>query len=206
MGLLPMGMEILPPSDDRVFKLLLASEETKPALINLLSCITGRNVVNATVQNSELPAEDTHEKAERLDLNCIFDDADQADIEMQASHMKEDRDGQHKNLKGKSVYYGCDMHSSQSAKGLYRYDKLARTYQITFVNYTIFPDEPDKYVHTFSIREDATGELLTDAIQFIFIELSKLQKVLKKPVSEMTDLDKWAFFYVMRTKKSIGIL
>ncbi len=43
-------------------------------------------VGNATVQNSELPAgagyfKDTHEKAERLDLNCIFDDANQADIE-----------------------------------------------------------------------------------------------------------------------------
>lgn len=29
MGLLPMGADILPPSDDRVFKLILTSPEAK---------------------------------------------------------------------------------------------------------------------------------------------------------------------------------
>jgi hypothetical protein len=36
MGLLPMDVEILPPSDDRIFKLLLTSPEGKPALIDLI--------------------------------------------------------------------------------------------------------------------------------------------------------------------------
>ena len=30
MGLLPMDADILPPSDDRVFKLILTAEESKP--------------------------------------------------------------------------------------------------------------------------------------------------------------------------------
>ncbi len=34
MGLLPMGADILPPSDDRVFKLILTSPEAKQGLIN----------------------------------------------------------------------------------------------------------------------------------------------------------------------------
>jgi hypothetical protein len=32
MGLLPMDADILPPSDDRVFKLILTSPVTKPVL------------------------------------------------------------------------------------------------------------------------------------------------------------------------------
>jgi len=39
MPVLPMNTDILPPSDDRVFKLLLVSPEAKPALMDLISAI-----------------------------------------------------------------------------------------------------------------------------------------------------------------------
>ena len=39
MGLLPMDLDILPPSDDRVFKLILTSPDAKPVLMDLRSCI-----------------------------------------------------------------------------------------------------------------------------------------------------------------------
>ena len=42
MGLLPMGADILPPSDDRVFKLILTSPEAKTGLMNLISSIISR--------------------------------------------------------------------------------------------------------------------------------------------------------------------
>ena len=66
MGLLPMGADILPPSDDRVFKLILTKQEAKPVLIDLVSSIIKRPVVDVEVRNSEIPPDDTHEKAERL--------------------------------------------------------------------------------------------------------------------------------------------
>jgi len=193
MGLLPMEADILPPSDDRVFKLILTHPEAKQALISLISSIIGRIVVDVVLLPNELPPEDTAEKAERFDVNCKINDGSQVNLEMQCSHMVEDLDGQHKNLKGKSVYYLTDLHSSQPAKGLRRYDRLARSYQITFCSYTIFPDTLD-YVNSFSLRHDTTGELLTDAINLTFVELSKLGDVVKKPVGDMTDLDKWSVF------------
>ena len=70
MGLLPMEADILPPSDDRVFKLILTSPEAKPVLIDLVSSIIKRPVVDVVVRNNEIPPEDTQEKAERLDVNC----------------------------------------------------------------------------------------------------------------------------------------
>ena len=194
MGLLPMEADILPPSDDRVFKLILTSPEAKQALMNLISCVIGRTVVDVVLLPNELAPGDKDEKAERFDVNCKIDDGSQVNLEMQASYMVEDLDGQHRNLKGKSVYYLTDLHSSQPAKGLRRYDRLARSYQITFCSYTIFPNTQD-YVNSFSMRHNVTGELLSDAISVTFVELSKLGEVVKKPVSDMTALDKWSVFF-----------
>ena len=194
MGLLPMDQDILPPSDDRVFKLLLTAPEAKSGLVDLVSAILGRPVTDVEVRNNELPPDGTEDKAERFDVNCRAADGTQADLEMQASRIQEAADGQHRNLKGKSVYYLCDLHSSQSAKGVRRYDRLAKTYQVTFCSYTVFPHRPG-FLHTFSLRSDTDNEQLSDAIAVVYVELSKLQETMNKSVRDMTDLEKWAVFF-----------
>jgi len=193
LGILPFDADILPPSDDRVFKLILAAPEAKPALMMLISAVIGRKVVDVVVRNTELPVGDTNEKAERLDLNCEIDDGTQVDLEMQASRMREDLSGEHENLIGKSIYYLCDLHSSQSSRGK-AYDELARTYQVTFCAYTVFHARKE-FANPFSMRHDIDNGLLHDALHVVFIELSKLDEVLKKPVAEMSDLEKWAVFF-----------
>jgi hypothetical protein len=55
MGLLPMDIDLPPPSGDRIFKLLLTSPEGKPALIDLISATLRRQVVDAAVRDNELP-------------------------------------------------------------------------------------------------------------------------------------------------------
>ena len=197
MGLLPMDLDILPPSDDRVFKLILTAPDAKPVLMDLISSILQRPVVDVVVRNNEIPSADTEEKAQRLDVNCQVDEGtriSQVDFEMQASRIQEDADGTHQNLKGKSVYYLCDLHSSQSSKGVKRYDRLAQTYQVTFCSYTVFPHRAE-YVNAFSLRHDVDNELLSDALHVVYVELSKLREVMEKSVDDMTDLEKWAVFF-----------
>lgn len=194
MGLLPMDLDILPPSDDRVFKLILTAPEAKPVLMDLISSIIKQSVIDVIVRNNEIPPCDIEEKAERFDVNCSIDDGSQIDLEMQASRIQEDSDGKHSNLKGKSIYYLCDLHSSQPSKGVRRYDKLARTYQVTFCSYTVFPNRKE-YANSFSMRHDEDNELLSDAIHVVYVELSKLDEIIKKSVSDMTDLEKWAVFF-----------
>ena len=194
MGLLPQEMDILPPTDDRIFKAILTSPEAKPFLMKLISGIIGRTVVDVTIHGNEIPISDTLEKSERFDVNCKIDDGSQVNIEMQASRMEEDKGGEHKNLKGRIVYYLCDLHSSQPAKGQLRYDKLARTYQVTFCSYTVFPQRKE-YLNSFSIRHDMDNELLHDAVQAVVIELSKLDDVVTKPPETMTDLEKFSVFF-----------
>ena len=74
--LLPMNGDILPPSDDYIFKTLLTHPDTRPALIDLLSAIIGREVKEVQIRNNELPVTDADEKAERLDVNCVVENGD----------------------------------------------------------------------------------------------------------------------------------
>lgn len=189
-----MCLEILPPSDDRVFKRILTTPDVKPALIDLVSAIIEKPVKDVIIRNSEIPPEDNNEKAERLDVNVRTDDESQVDLEMQASSIEEDPGGEHLNLKGKSLYYLTDLHSSQPSKGIRRYDKLAKTYQVTFCSYTVFPNSPD-YVNSFSFRNNKNYEQLSDVLNVLFVELTKLKQIMDKDVSDMTDLEKWAIFF-----------
>jgi len=192
MGLLPNDIELLPPYDDRVFKLLMTSPEATPALLLVSSAIVNRPVIKVLVRNTELPVTDTEEKAERFDVNCMIDDDDQTDIEMQSSRMEEEKGGNHENLKARSIYNLCDLHSSQSSKGK-SYDKLIRSFQVMFCGYTVFPDR-DSFINPFSMRHDTDNGLLHDGIRVLYIELSKLSEVLKKPVNEMTDMERFSVF------------
>ena len=171
MGLIPENADILPPSDDRIFKLILASAEGKPALIDLVSALIGKQILDVVIRNNEIPSDNAEEKAERLDLNCELDDGTQIDLEMQASRIEEENyktDSGYQNLKGKGIYYLCDLHSSQPAKGIKRYDKLAKTYQVTFCSYTVFP-ERKSFLNTFSLRHDIDNGLLSDALHIIYV-------------------------------------
>ena len=68
MAKLEPTASILSPLDDRIFKLLLTHADSKPILIDIITSIIGRQVTDVVVKNNELPAMDTDEKQERLDV------------------------------------------------------------------------------------------------------------------------------------------
>ena len=181
---------ILSPTNDRIFKLLMTSPGLKPSLMDMIAGIIREPVLAVEVRNNELAKDDILDKQERLDVNCVTGDGRQINMEMQASPMKEAGGGR-SNLKNRSVYYLCDLYSTQSIKGK-NYDSLARTWQVTFCTYTVFPRRED-YVNEFTLRNN-DGEALSDAVTVVFVELSKLKKTLLKPVGQMSVLEKWSVF------------
>ena len=72
------------------------------------------------------------------------------------------------------------------------YCDLARTFQVIFCTYSVFPHR-DGYITQGSMRTQ-DGEQISDQINMIVVELSKLENLLKKPVSEMTSLEMWSVF------------
>ncbi|MCL1790480.1 MAG: Rpn family recombination-promoting nuclease/putative transposase [Peptococcaceae bacterium] len=91
-----------------------------------------------------------------------------------------------------AIYHLCDLHSGQEGRGI-RYDKLLRSIQMTLCGYTVFPKRED-FVSRYSFR-DENGWELSDAVGIIFIELTKLSKVIKKPVETMTGEELWSVFF-----------
>jgi len=187
---LPMDADILPPSDDRIFKVLLTHPDAKRVLIDIISTIIHQNIIDVRIRNNEVPAMDVEEKNERFDVNCTIDTGDQVDVEMHSCRQDE-IGSEHTNFINKYVYFLTDLHSSQKSKKVI-YRDLVKTYQITFSMYNILPSSAD-FVNWFSLR--TCNELkLTDQINMIIIELSKLNKYLRKPVKEMTSFEKWSLF------------
>jgi hypothetical protein len=97
--------ELLPPSEDGVFKTLLTHPDAKPILRDIISSILEIPVVDVEVKNTELPISDIGEKRERLDVNCRIDGGIQADVEMQTEPMQGDSTaGGHTTLKSRAIY------------------------------------------------------------------------------------------------------
>jgi len=215
MTTLPMDADILPPSDDRVFKTLLTHPDAERVLIDIVSTIIERSVVAVQVRNIELPVMDTGEKAERFDVNCTVENGAQVDVEMHCSETEE-IGVKRTNFINKYVYYLTDLHSSQASKGK-AYHQLVRTYQATFSLHTVFHARKD-FVHRFSLRTN-DGEQLSDQINMVIIELSKLNEILKKPVEELSAFEMWSLFFkyapdpvqrdkindIIKVKKEIGM-
>jgi predicted transposase/invertase (TIGR01784 family) len=142
--------------------------------------------------NNELPVSSILEKAERLDVNCVTDGGEQVNVEMQASALEGDSAANmHKGLKSRFIYNLCDLHASQNGKGI-DYRSMARTYQITFCGFEVFKGRSNPF-NWFRLRNDE-GEMLLDDINIGFIELTKLEEILKKSPADMTGADLWVVY------------
>jgi len=184
------GTDLLPPSDDRIFKALLTHPDAKQVLIDIISTVIEQKVTEVEIRNNELPVMDIEEKAERFDVNCTVDGGDQVNVEMHCSKGIE-TGIKRTDIINKYTYYMTDLHSSQTSKGK-AYNELVKTYQITFFTYSVFPEHRD-FASWFTLRTK-NGEQFTDQINLIIVELDKLNEALGKPVECLTSFEKWSLF------------
>jgi predicted transposase/invertase (TIGR01784 family) len=146
-----------------------------------------------------MPVSDAMEKQERFDVNCVVDrgeegtGGEQVEVEMQANAMLGDSfETSHSNIKSRSILNLCDLHAKQRRRGI-AYSDFMRSFQITLCDYTVFPASKD-FLHQYRLRT-AAGEELSDMITVIFVELTKLGEILKKPVKAMSGAEMWAVFF-----------
>ena len=185
--------ELLPPYEDGVFKTLLTHPDANSVLRDIVESFLKLPIAKVEVRNVELPIADINEKRERFDVNCIANDGTQLEIEMQSESISGDSMlSNHNIVKSRAIYHLCDLHSAQPGRSI-RYDKLLRSFQMTFCGYTVF-SEREEFVRRFSFR-DENGVELSDAVGIIFVELTKLDNVKQKPVETMTGEELWSLFF-----------
>ena len=171
-------------TNDIVFKMFFAGNtpESKKCLCSFLSAVIGRQVRSVEVTNGEILPDVTDDKSSRLDINCVFDSGDKADIEMQCSNQQDDQ-------RNRALYYGGKLVSTSLKKGE-AYSEMRKSYQITVTNYIEFND--DDFFTEFNMYSVKKEIVLSDCETIYFIELPKLKKFLKCDFENITPLQFWA--------------
>ena len=196
--ILPDGLpKILPPSENGIFKAVMTLPEAYTALVDAVAAFLDRPVKSVALRNNDAPSRDVKAKQEEYDINCVVngEDGDQCAVEMQATKMKGDSLlNDHENIRWRSVFNLCDLHSNQAGRGL-DYSKFARSYQVVLCNYRVFSDDQD-LVERYTFRT-AEGKELCDAVTAILIDLTYAKDIAKKPVSKMSNLESWVVFFAL---------
>ena len=181
--------DILNPCWDNVFKAAFTKDtpESRGSLEHLLSAIIGRRLSVLAIVANEPPVDSVNERQIRYDINCKFDGGELCNIEMTLNPDAYEA--------VRLEYYAGKLLTSQDIRGKDRsYRNLKRSYQIALiVNAPIIED--DAFAHNFKYYDEERGVSLDGRSRIITVELSKLEQVAKKPVDEMTALERWALFF-----------
>jgi predicted transposase/invertase (TIGR01784 family) len=182
---LNLDSDLLDPKIDSVFKAMLTADtaESREALKGLLGAAIGRKIKTVEIRNNEMAVTGLLQKKGVFDIHVTFDEGDEADIEM----MLVIKDS----IPNRLEFYTARLYCSQDVRGK-TYADLHRVYTIMILNSTLFPDSENFY-DEFMYR-NKEGKVLSGSTQIITIELSKLDRVIEKPVPEMTDAEQWAVY------------
>jgi predicted transposase/invertase (TIGR01784 family) len=189
--------EVFSPIVDYVFKRIFTADEKRSeiALIDFLNSVLefegGKIIEGVTVVNPQIPVDIAARKKSIFDVRVKFNDGEQAIIEMQINSEVD--------FKKRTHFIISKAYASQPIAGL-GYWALKKCYLICVTNFILLDNKSD-FVNDYRYR-DNTGNDLSDDETIVFIELPKIDKILDKPVGEMTNLEMWAIFFRYVTDKS----
>jgi predicted transposase/invertase (TIGR01784 family) len=189
--------ELLSPIVDYAFKRIFTADEerSKVALIDFINSVLefkeSEQIMELTVVNANPPVDVLNQKKSIFDIRAKFNNGEQAIIEMQISGESD--------FKKRSQFIISKAYTSQPIAGL-DYNALKKCYLICLTNFVLFKDKTE-FVNDYMYRDKA-GNNLSDDTTIMFIELPKIDRILDKPVSEMTNLEMWTIFFRYVTDKS----
>ncbi|MGF1526282.1 MAG: Rpn family recombination-promoting nuclease/putative transposase, partial [Candidatus Competibacterales bacterium] len=174
-------LTLLSPRNDAVFKMLLA--RNRPLLIDLVNLVLVQygypHLTELFIDNAEVTAEQVGQKFIALDIHARDEAHHHYDIEMQVRS--------HAAYAERALYYLSKLNAQQLLEGQ-RYAELRRVIGIHFLNFDLFPDDPQSR-WAFELRDRHRPEIrLTDQLALLIFELQK------QPLAEGSALDQWVRF------------
>ena len=189
--------ELLNPTVDYVFKRIFTADEkeAKAALIDFINSILEHEkddrIVDLTIANPQIPVDRGKEKKSVFDIRARYNNGRQAIIEMQ----KDPAPG----FKKRAQHIISKAYGRQEISGS-GYDSLEKNYLICITCFDVIK-ESGEYIKDYRFR-DRQGVDLSDDNTIVFLDLTKIDKVLDKQVDKMTNVEKWAVFFKYATDKS----
>ena len=167
---------------DKWFKKILGAEANKEALIGILrELIPERQIADIRYDRKKRkknPFADGHDTV--FDVECIDTDGARFVVEMQMEEQLHFHD--------RALFYSTFPIQEQvlaQKKGMPRrsHDEqyiFPPVYVVSFLNFSLHPDS-DRILYRYDLREQTSGELMTDRINFIFLEMANYHRTRPHP-------------------------
>ncbi|MDR2701927.1 MAG: Rpn family recombination-promoting nuclease/putative transposase [Spirochaetaceae bacterium] len=174
---------------DNVFKAVFTRDTpaSQLALSKLVSALIGREVSIIAISANEPPIDNLRDRQIRFDINCKAENGELVNVEMSLNPDPFEP--------VRLEYYMGKLFTGQDVRGIDKsYNDLQQAYQIAILaKEQFFPDEA--FFHVFEYYDQIRRISLNGKSCIITLELSKLEKVVEKPIEEMDVKEYWAIFF-----------
>lgn len=180
--------KLLNPRLDPNFKAIFTqpTEDSRKALKSFLTAAIGRQVTKVKVIENEPAKEYAEQRGINYDINCTFDDGENAQIELQGFDREYDY--------GKRAEYYVSRLVSSTLEVGDDWSKVPKAYQISVLNFKYDKDK-DEAIHHYTMTDIKDGARLSDTLNVIFIELSKIPPLNEENAEEnLPSIVKWCKF------------
>ena len=188
-------------TNDYMFKRVFGSEECKDILIAFLNRIVGNgDIDDVSFQNTEHLGPTADDRRAVFDIAVRTKSGEEYIIEMQLAQQEYFRD--------RALFYASypimnqavltkeEFRETHSDEGVFRWNFCLKPVRfIAVVNFPMAHNskwDESSYFSSYRLREDESGELLHDKLQFIFLELARFDK---KEDELETYCDKWMYLF-----------
>lgn len=171
-------------TNDYAFKRIFGSEEGKEVLISFLNAVLksppDQELADLELLDREMDPTHIVEKGARLDILARTKIGTLINIEIQVANQY--------NISKRTLFYWARLYHGQLTSGQ-DFSKLCKAITINILGFNWFNDK--RYHRTFHIRDDATGEVLSNDLEIHFLELEKVKKMKR---SQVGDLESWMIY------------
>jgi predicted transposase/invertase (TIGR01784 family) len=193
--------DLLDIRSDNVFKAVFTKDipASKGALGRLVSALIGREVTIDVITANEPPIDDLRDRQIRFDINCKAENGELVNVEISLD--PDIFELVRLEFHAGKLFIGQDIRGKDNS-----YNNLKQVYQIAILAKKRF-FEDDISLHTFEYYDPLHKVSLDGKSRIITLELSKLGKVVKKPIKDMNASELWGvYFRYLRNKKKRGII
>ena len=166
------------PMHDFGFKKIFKESGRKELLIRPLNVIFGLDIADIEIRDGERLGETPEDRSACFDLFCVSSDGKRFIVEVQLFSQPHFLD--------RAVYYTTFPIAESARKGV----EDGRSWDFAFppvfflglLNFDFRKPAGhgapgrEKFIHRYSLREDRTGELMTDRLHFAFLEIGRFDK------------------------------
>jgi len=179
------------PMNDVLFKFIFGKIERKNITIDFLNAVLESSLEHKIKNILFLPTEqipqNEEDKLSRLDVACELDTGEYIDVEVQVVN--------YHNMKRRTLYYWSQVYLMGLPVGA-NYNDLRPTITINILAFELLPQEEPHAM--YSIYNPKTHDRLNDDMELHFLELPKFVKSVKKPIREMTKMERWMAYFANR--------